>query len=112
MLAARNGEAKGLKLAERLLPSLALAPDAPGGLCAGWIRRVRRAHALGWDLSPLERRLAFYRSGRPWFGNLPDYGVTGWRLDHGPARVALRPGVRPQVVCSTAKRASASSPLL
>lgn len=28
------------------------------------------AHKLGWDLAPLEQRLAAYRSGKPWNGQL------------------------------------------
>lgn len=31
---------------------------------------IKRARALRWNLSPLERRLALYRSNKPWYGNL------------------------------------------
>jgi len=38
-------------------------------------RALARARDLGWNLAPLKRRLARYRSGKPWYGNLLDYGT-------------------------------------
>ena len=35
---------------------------------------IGKAHALEWNLSALKRRLALYRSGKPWYGDLLDYG--------------------------------------
>jgi len=32
-------------------------------------KAIDRARRLGWNLSPLKRRLALYRSGKPWYGN-------------------------------------------
>ncbi|HEY1888846.1 MAG TPA: energy transducer TonB [Steroidobacteraceae bacterium] len=36
-------------------------------------KAISRAHALRWDVSPLEARLTVYRSGKPWYGELLDY---------------------------------------
>lgn len=37
---------------------------------------IGRARRLGWNLLPLKRRLALYRSGKPWYGNLLGYGSS------------------------------------
>ena len=34
---------------------------------------IGRARDLGWILLPLQRRLALYRAGKPWYGDLLDY---------------------------------------
>lgn len=34
---------------------------------------ISRAYSLGWDLSPLQERLAAYQAGKPWYGDLLDY---------------------------------------
>lgn len=34
---------------------------------------ISRAHSLGWDLSPLQARLATYQAGKPWYGDLLAY---------------------------------------
>lgn len=34
---------------------------------------ISRAHSLGWDLSPLQARLATYQAGKPWYGDLLDF---------------------------------------
>ena len=39
-------------------------------------RAIAQAHGLGWSLAPLRARLARYRAGKPWFGNLINYGTT------------------------------------
>lgn len=31
---------------------------------------IRKAHSLGWDLSPLQARLGSYRAGKAWYGDL------------------------------------------
>lgn len=35
---------------------------------------IAHARALGWTLAPLQGRLARYRAGKPWFGNLLNFG--------------------------------------
>ncbi len=35
-------------------------------------RAISRAHSLGWDLTPLQTRLAAYQAGKPWYGDLLD----------------------------------------
>lgn len=36
-------------------------------------KAISRAHSLGWDLSPLQARLAVYQAGKPWYGDLLDF---------------------------------------
>ncbi|HEY6514610.1 MAG TPA: energy transducer TonB [Steroidobacteraceae bacterium] len=36
-------------------------------------KAISRAQALRWDVSPLQARLAVYRAGKPWYGDLLDY---------------------------------------
>ena len=34
---------------------------------------IRKAHHLGWDLSPLQARLTLYQVGKPWYGDLLEF---------------------------------------
>ncbi|HEY2037579.1 MAG TPA: hypothetical protein VGG96_11235, partial [Steroidobacteraceae bacterium] len=36
-------------------------------------KAIAEAHHLGWDLSPLQARLAIYQAGKPWYGDLLDF---------------------------------------
>jgi len=49
--------------------ALALRGDFAGA-AKSQEKALRLARSLGWDLAPLEARLATYRSGKPWFGFL------------------------------------------
>lgn len=53
------------------------AAQAAGGDLADAVltekKAIAQAHHLGWDLSPLETRLAMYQTGKPWYGDLLDF---------------------------------------
>jgi hypothetical protein len=36
-------------------------------------KAIRMARKLGWDLGPLEQRLARYQSHNPWWGSLLNF---------------------------------------
>ncbi|MGH8202412.1 MAG: energy transducer TonB [Steroidobacteraceae bacterium] len=36
-------------------------------------KAISRAHALQWDVAPLQARLAVYQAGKAWYGELHDY---------------------------------------
>lgn len=54
------------------------AAQAAEGDFAGAVQSERKAIGdagkLGWDLSPLEQRLALYQARKPWHGNLLAFG--------------------------------------
>ena len=49
-------------------------------------RAIAHARALGWSLAPLQARLRRYRAGKPWFGNLLNFGVPASELPLPPCR--------------------------
>ncbi len=57
-------------------------------------RALARGRALDWNVAALKRRLKRYRSGKPWYGNLLDYGaasVSPARPKESAARAAGSP---------------------
>jgi hypothetical protein len=40
---------------------------------------LKKARKLGWHTDPMEERLAAYRSGKPWYGDLLDYRAASAR---------------------------------
>ena len=49
---------------------------------------IGKARRLGWSLSPLQQRLARYKSGQPWYGDLLDYSSPARLVPAEPASQA------------------------